>query len=114
MALTSATVMGATLAFASSAVAHNISLSAASRKAASYAQQVVNNPSQRPDYVRARTHCRYKFKGHSHYALCTNTYETASDVNACSERMEGNISREQSSTSLFGMRHIGRPCGRPG
>lgn len=110
--------MGASLLLTATASAHNINLAAARAKVRKYDQRVLDDPKQTPEYVKARSSCRLQFKNHSHFAICSVTYETATDVNACQERLQAYIQiRGSSITAPFArpgifMKHITEPCGR--
>ena len=107
----------AALAFTGTASAHNINLKeSVSTLKKRHVQRAVDDPGR--NYTKARTHCRYKFKDHSHWAVCTVTYETADDVNACRETINGYIqirgSRPFAPFARDGVffRHSSRSCSR--
>ena len=92
------------LFLAEAASAHNIGLGDAREKVRNRAKRVVND--QKLPYVKYRTSCRHKFKGHCHWAICTITFETENDVNACQEKLEAYIQIGDSPRSGVFVNHI--------
>ncbi len=110
--------VGTSLGLTATASAHNINLVSTRAQIRKYVQGVVDDPKQTPFYEQARPSCRLQFRGHSHFAICKIIYETATDVNACQERIQAYIQIRGSGidapfaqTGIF-MKHITKPCGR--
>ena len=85
------------LALAEAASAENIDLGEANEKVRKVRTKPLLNDAKLP-YVKGRTSCRFRYKGHSHWAICTITFETKDDVNACQEKLEAYIQIRGSGT----------------